>query len=1031
MKKLIEFFARNHLFSTIFTVMILLIGLNSTLSIKKELLPELDLPVVTITTVYPGASVEDVELNVTNKIETKLKDISGISEVSSISIENMSQITASIDDTLSETGRNDTVQEIRDAVSSIGDLPNDIDGVPAVQKRKTTDRPVLIAGISSDSLSYSQLRYQAKILEKRLKRVPGVTRIDKIGYLAREVKIELDQDKVKQYELDVQELISAIQMRNVRGTAGSVNNQQCAQDIVTQSQFDEPVEVEDVIVRSSLQGPLIRVKDFAVIKDDYEAETLRARINGQPVIALNIYKRENADIITTVEAIKSALDVEIKNLPEGNKIIYANDVSRYVTESYSVLRSNGIIGFILVLLILTLFLNFRISIWVAFGIPVSLFGSITILGALGYSLNVISLSALILVLGIVVDDAIIISESIYSRYEKGDSPVDAAINGTMSVLAPVVTSLLTTIVAFSPLFFIAGNLGAFIFVIPLVVVTTLSISIAEGIIALPSHIASSLPPRDAKGLKAPFSFEKIRQVYQSFLEVVLRFRKLVTVGFVLIFLGIMFLSGRFNRIIPFPEETAESMTINIELSPGCGLDKTTGVMEQVDKLLLDLPEEEILSFVSTIGKLDQDLMRENTGTVRINLSSVSKRERTAPEIADFLREKVNQIEGIERSEFKIQAAGPAAPKTLSYKIVGTDDEVRKRTADAIYAMLETDQGVIDLERDDKLGKKQLRLDFDYDRMARFAVDVSDVLRELRIAFDGEVVTRVQYGDEEVDFKLISRQDTFEDMNYIQNFGVSNQLGKVVQLSSFAEYAVVDSLEAQRHFNNERTITISANVNRRFTQPGQVNTKVRELFNNTEQPETQLIVKGEEETSRESTTAFTRTFLTALFGIFLLLILLFKSVWKPFIVVSAIPFGIAGALLVFMIHQQPITFMALMGIIGLTGVVVNDSLVMVDRLNKEDYPFGDWKTVRILIAKASSERFRAVILTTLTTAVGVLPLAYGIGGDDPTNAPMALVLGWGLVAATVVTLILLPCVYYFNIRLSYVINSFKSRFSRKS
>lgn len=1031
MRKFIHFFASNHLFSVTFTLALLFAGISSLQLIKKELLPEIELPVVIIETAYPGASPLDVEINVTNIIENKLKEIPGIAEYSSVSFENISRISTTIDATLSEREGDQVVQKIRDALLSIKKLPEGIEGAPRIIKQSSNDRPVIIAGIGSKKGDYRQLRYDAKLLEKELKKIPGVSRIEKTGYRKREVRIEVDPLKAKLYELDYNELISAIQARNIRRTAGSIQNTESERDIVTLSQFKDPAEVGDVVVRSSLSGPLIRVKDLATVVDEYAPLTEITRIDGKEVIGLRIYKQKNSDIVQVTEQIKATLKREVQHLSKDDYLLYSNDYSRYVQTSYKVVGKNGLIGFLLVILILTFFINFRLSVWVALGIPISLFGAITLLSILGYSLNVISLSAMILVLGILVDDAIIISESIYKKWEAGLPPVEAATQGVLNVLAPVGASLITTIIAFIPLLFISGSSGKFIRVIPLVVIITLIVSITEGVIALPAHLVSSLPHNrnkrnsDPKGIRFGLAGKK----FIIFLERLMKHNIKTTAVAVGIMFLCFYLAGRNIHIDSFPAKGSEALTINFELAPGTTLSKSAELMKNADSIINALPCREIDSFITTVGRKESSLPRSNYAFIRINLTPYSTRNREAAEIASELRGKLERLDRFEKITLEVMRSGPSPEKSLSYTIVGTDDRMREAAADNLVAKLQSTTGVSDIEKSTETGKVEYQLIFDHDAMARYALTVGEVIRKLKTAIDGKTVTSVQYGDEDVPFRVKSASLVSIDMSLLGKIYVPNRLGKLIRLDEVATLKPVQQTDSYTHYNGEREITVTANTKRDTVN---INDEVRGLFHSLGYSKLHLLIKGESKTTGESTRSFIISFSTALLGIYFVLVLLFNSFTRPFIVISVIPFGVAGALFFYMIHRIPLSFMGLMGLVGLTGVIVNDALVMVDRLRQEDLRGISKEKIYSKLAIAAGDRVRPVMLTTATTAAGLFPLAYGIGGSDPTNAPMGLVLGWGIVCATGVTLFLVPILYYYahNIRQIQVFQKIKAFLFKK-
>ena len=497
MKKIFEFFARRHILATLFTLGIIMLGLNSLRTLKRDQFPEVDIGEMVVTTVYPGASPEDVELNVTNKLEDELKNVTGIDELSSTSMENLSVISVVIDPDAKDPDK--VKSDVREAVGRVTDFPEEVTESPLVTEITTAIFSIIEVGITGD-IEYSEMREIARDFEKKLKEVPGVSSIEKFGYRAREIQVEVNPNRMEQYQIPLREIIMAIQARNIRLTGGTFESFTSEKNVVTLAQFEDPVEVGDVIVRSTFDGPLIKVKDLAIIRDDFEDEDIISRINGRNAISFMVNKTENADVIRTVKAIKELMREEaskgklggyvefpeeesrgrglfatISSLFQGKppdpdidrygpvQLTTANDISGYVTDSFKTVLTNMAIGLVLVVIMLTVFLNFRTAFWVAMGIPVAITGVFFLMPLFGTFLDSISLASLILVLGIIVDDGIIISENIMFRRHLGESPLEAAVNGVNEVFFPVLTTVLTTFLAFAPIFFIKGMLGKFIF----------------------------------------------------------------------------------------------------------------------------------------------------------------------------------------------------------------------------------------------------------------------------------------------------------------------------------------------------------------------------------------------------------------------------------------------------------------------------------------------------------------------------------------------------------------------------------------
>lgn len=1047
MKALLEFFIKRHILATLFTLMVLLLGLNSMRTLKRDMFPRVDFGIVEIHTTYPGASPEDVELNVTNKIEDQLKSVTGIERITSTSMENMSSIEVMLEPGLKDPEK--TKGDIHEAVGRVTDFPAEVTESPFVIDIDTSWINIIEVGITGE-LTYEEMRELAKRFEKKLKDVPGVKMLTKYGYRAREIKVEVSPGAMDRYQIPLREIIQAVQARNIRMTGGTFESYTSEKNVVTLAQFRRATEVGDVIVRSTFEGPLIKIKDLAVVKEDFEDESIISHIDGVKAISFIVYKSDEADIIRTVKAIKKLIKKENtlqmflppKEEPEGlarflntvKRIIkrerieekpkrywfkhgnvefmYTNDMSIYVQNRFQIVGTNAIIGLVLVLLVLIIFLPRRTAFWVAMGIPVSVMGVIFLLPLFGAFLDILSLTSMILVIGIIVDDGIIISENINRRSELGAAPLEAAVEGTREVFTPVVTTVLTTFLVFVPMFFMTGMLGKFVYVIPLVVSLALFISILESVFALPAHIKRGLERR-AKRAKRSLTrswFNTIRNFYRKFCYFFLKFRYPLVGLFLVVLLGSLWYASNYMDFILFPTEAADRILVEIELPAGTSLPATEEKVMEINKIVTELPEEELETFISRIGQSSAGGRGENYAWIGVALTPYSERTRTADEIVEELRLNTGNVEGIEKIVFEVEGGGPPTGRPIDLRVVGSDDEMRKELADQVEEYLSTIEGVKDIGRDDKPGKQQIEIKIDYDRLARLGLTVADVARNVRIAFDGEVVTSLRDGDEDVDFRVQLAEIAREDVSYLQGLSIPNQRGRLIKLREVARLETGPGPTAYQHFDGERVTGIVGDVDQDITTPLEVTGAVLGHFNMEEDwPGMKLLVGGEAEESEKAVVNLSVTFVIAFLGIYFLLVLLFSSFTQPFLVIVAIPFGIVGVIISFALHGEPLGFFALIGTIGLAGIVVNDSLVLVSHLNALRKQKPD-ATIFDVVSEGTSDRLRAVILTSITTVSGLLPLAYGIGGKGDWMAPMALALGYGIVFATPLTLVLIPCLY---------------------
>jgi multidrug efflux pump subunit AcrB len=1015
MKSFFRFFARRHILANLITIMIILLGLTTYMKINRSQMPKVDLGEMVIFTHYPGASPEDVELNVTNKLEEELQGVTGIKRFTSVSMENISTIDVVIKPDAADI--EDVKKEIREAVGRVTDFPPEVTDSPLINDIKTSIFPIIEVGITGD-IPYPKLREHARRFEKKLKEIPGVASVKRYGYRAREIQVEVSPKKVQKYQIPMREIILAIQTRNIQATGGSMESYTSEKNVVTLAQFRHPLEVGEVIVRSSFDGPLIKVKDLAIVKDDFEDERIFPRLNGKKAISFLVTKSETGDIIKTVDAIRKLAEEEKKNLSGKVDFLYANDMSKYVRNMFSAVLMNCLIGLVLVVLVLMIFLDLRTAFWVAMGIPLSLLGVIFLLPFFDVDLDIITLSSMIIVIGIIVDDAIIISENIYHRKELGDTPLDAAVNGIHGVFLPVLTTVLTTFLVFLPMLFMKGMLGKFIYVIPLTISLALFVSLAEVMVILPAHLLPGLHRHSGKKSKPPAGnwFNPVKRWFRKVSYYTLKIRYLnVLVAIVIMILTLNY-AAKYMDFILFPSKGADAFYITVELPIGSSLKATSDKVRMIEDVIARLPKGEVESYLVRIGSVFEffDSERENGATFAVNLTPHSTRTRTADQIVEGLRKKTDQFKGFKKIVYVVETGGPPTGKPVTIRIVGTDDLLRKKLADSVAPFLAAIEGVKDIERDDKPGKNQVEIKVNFQKLARLGLTVSDIAQNVRIAYDGQVVTSVRYGDEDVDFRVQLQKKFRKSLKYLKELTIPNRQGRLIPLQEVARFKTGHGPSNFRHYNNVRTITITADVLQEKTTPLKVMQVVLDHYNlESDYPGMRFVVGGEAQESEEAMTELMTTFIVALLGVYFLLILLFNSVSKPLLVIIAVPFGIVGVIIAFALHGEPLTFMGMTGIIGLAGVVVNDSLVLVNHL-KELRHANPEKDMLKIVAQGTADRLRAITLTTLSTVVGLLPLAYGLGGEVVWMAPLALALGYGLLFATPITLILVPSLYLIGI-----------------
>jgi multidrug efflux pump subunit AcrB len=559
------------------------------------------------------------------------------------------------------------------------------------------------------------------------------------------------------------------------------------------------------------------------------------------------------------------------------------------------------------------------------------------------------------------------------------------------------------------MFFMTGMLGSFVFVIPLVVVLALTISLSEISFALPAHLIAGTKNKTFSAPKATHRFQTLQRGFGRLLGHILRLRYAVFALFVLL-LGLSFwYAAKYMDFILFPTQSADELYIAVELPSGSSLEHTAQKVKEVEKFISTLPEVELDSFVTRIGSHGDFNLgeNENWALLGIYLTPYSLRERNADEVVEYLRTEMASIAGIDNYHFIIDSGGPPVGRPITLRVVGSDDTLRPQLAARIVQTLGQMSGIKDVDRNDKRGKDQINIELDYIRLANFGLSVADIAKAIRLAYDGDIVTSVRYGDEDVDFRVILEPEARRSVKALRQLIIPNREGRFVQLQEVAGFNMEPGPSNFYHYDNERSITITADIVKGETTPLKAtNAVLAELDLDEDWPGMRVIIGGEAEETQESMLSLGVAFASAAVGIYLILLLLFNSLVQPVLVMLAIPFGLIGVITAFALHQQAFGFLAMLGVVGLTGIVVNDSLILVNlvnrlRLDKPTQTFGE------VLIEATEHRLRPILLTSITTVAGLLPMAYGLGGSDPFSAPMAMAMGYGILFATPLTLILLP------------------------
>ena len=1010
MLKIIKYFLNNKIAVNVFVLGLFFLELISFRNIPKEGMPDIELNQVSITTTYPGAAPEDVELNVTIPLEEEISEITGIDYVESVSADNMSSIFIQLDESYSKKEIDETIQDIRDAVDTVNDLPPEIEDAPLVQELKTEDVPIIEIALSD--ANHKVLRNSARKLELALERIPLVSGVDKIGYFDKEIHIEVDPDALNEVYFSLPELAESIRKRTIRSTSGTLESYKGLKNIMILTKFKDPMEVKDVILRSNFTQKKVRLHQVATVKLTEKDHKIKIRNNGEKGISLVVKKKPGADIIKTIKDIKI---VTAEILGEKYQYSFVNDQSKTTRMRLRLLFNNALSGFVIVIILLFLFLSRKAAFWTAFGIPFCFIAAFTVFPMFNITFSAIALAGLIVVLGIVVDDAIVMSDKIIFYQERGLKPKEAAYSAVKDLIMPITLSTLTTIIAYMTLLSLGGRPGKFVVAIPIIVIIILIVSLIESFFFLPHHIASG---RNLGKKEKPGWFLKLEGSYRRSLIIVLK-KKVLFLGFALLLLSVSVFSAKhFLKFRMFPQSAIETFYIKVECPNNYSLDKTENVVKDIEKIIQKLPEGELESFTSRIGHHSMSKTKnygdhENWAILNVFLTPDISRNRTAAEIIAGIKKKYESPEHV-RIFFETKKVGPIQDKPITVHL-SSNDEKNLNAAVKVVANILKDMkslGVADIDNSRKPGKEELVVNLDQDKLASIGISTEGVAQVLRIAYEGQIVTDIQTLEEKIEYRLLLDEESRKHEQILAKIGVKNSEGYLVPLDTFVSFDTKASDLEILHRNGLRSVTLSASLRKSKISPVEAAEIIKKrIADANEIPEGVIVeIAGEALKTNIIMENMKTALLMAVISIFLVLSLFLNSWGKALIIIAIIPFCIIGIVIALLTHGQPISMFVLLAAVGLTGVVVNDSIVMTDTLSAGLNKRSGGNSLIDNIAELASQRLRPILLTTLTTLGGLLPMAYGLGGYEKMISPMSLAFSWGLLFATIITLYIIPSIF---------------------
>lgn len=1019
---MVKYFIYNPLVANLTLVFFFLAGMIGIFSMKQEAFPRVNLRQVRVLTVFPGASPLDVEKKVTIPIEEKLRGVEGLDSVRSISRNSESDINIKID--LEHPNPDQVVNDIRRAIDSVTDLPPQVRDRPIVTEQKSSNFPVLEVALSGD-LTESELQTSARFLDDELRKVPGVSRVDVFGKRKEEWRILVNPQSMSRYVVTFSDIYDAINKRLVSIPAGSFLAP-LTQDIRVTGEIVEISELSQLPIRSNEIGSRLVLSQLAEFQTTYERPRAFATSQGRPAIALQIIKKDSADIITTVDAIQKRLEELKPQLPVGLEISDLNDEGLRAKKRIDVVLTNSLQGLVLIFVVLILFFSFRDSILTSMSLPLTLLGTIIAFPLFDISFNLVSMLGIIIALGMLVDNSIIISENIFKYKSKGFDPQESAYMGTKELVKPILGSYLTTVAAFLPLAFMSGIMGKFIWQIPFMVIVALTMSLLESFFLLPGRysVFSRLMVSSKDRPKGKIR-QKVRQYYDGLFQTLNAgffhlIRKVIAkpyhaLAVVLIallssigVLGVM----NFNL---FPKEGIDFVLVRAEFPPSFSAQETARKLVYLENIASKIPKEELQSSIVKVGIQQTDptdpLTRigENLGMLQIILVPETERKRTAQEIFGELEEEFKALPFADKVMVDLIVNGPPIGAAVTVAIEGPDYEVLQTISQEMQTLLRETPGVINIGDDYNFGREEIQIRVKDSSSALTGIDTQTVASFVRTAMEGIEAANLRKGKDEIKVMILNQDRFRNDSSDLDSIMIPNRYGLLTPLTAVTEKTVYKGVEAFFHNDFEKAITVTADVDEKTTSSIDVNQKIIQNFGNIGERYLGYGIKfrGEQEETDQSMVSLGKATILAFFAIYAILAVLFNSALKPLVILACIPLGFVGVVIGFLLSGKTLSFLAMVGIIGLAGVIVNASIVLVDTIQeyeKKNIPYFE------CLALAATDRFRPILVTTMTTMAGMIPTAYGLGGSDPILIPMTLSLAWGLGFGSFGSLFFVPAVF---------------------
>ncbi len=1017
MRKVIAYFIKFPVAVNVFIFAFIGFGIAGVLGMKSSFFPLVDSRNISISVTYPGASPEEIEEGIVLKIEDNLKGIVGVDRVTSVSMENSARINVEI---LKGKNIDVVLSDVKNAVDRVPSFPSGME--PPIIAKIENIRSTISLIVYGDNISLATLKQYARTIENDIRGVEGISQVSLSGFPDQEIEIAVRESDLQAYNLSFAEVSNAVSKSNLLITGGNIKTDSEDYLIRARNKNYYGNELLNLVVRGDDSGNIIRISDVASVSDTWSENPDRLYFNGKKSINITVSNTNSEDLLSTAKNVKEY--IEKFNQEHTNvRIDISSDNSITLKQRSELLIANAGMGVLLVLFFLALFLNIRLAFWVAAGIPIAFFGMFIFAAQLGVTINIFSLFGMIIVIGILVDDGIVIGENIYHHYEKGKSPIQAAIDGTLEVISPVVSAILTTVIAFSTFFFLDGRIGDNFGEVGLIVILTLLVSLIEALIILPAHIAHSkaLERKGEKRSKINTFFYSINQkaeielfyvrdnLYAPYLRFFLKHKLLgFAIPIALLIISIGALGGGVVKTSFFPSIASDKISIDLKMLQGTNEMITDSIISEIEKVAWEINEEFTGKQISHESVVQNIIKRigpgSANGSLDINLLPGEARDFSSPEITDAIRERVGKVHGVESLTFG--SGGNFGGSPVAVSLLGNNISELKAAKEELKAVLTNNPLLKDIADNDPAGIKEVKIALK-ENAYLLGLNLQNVMNQVRSGFFGLQTQRFQRGQDEIKVWVRYQKEDRSSIKNLEDMWITTPTNQQVPFSEIATYEIERGDVLINHLNSKREIQISADLKSPNESASDIldeikTTVIPEIIS--KYPTVSASYEGQNREANKTKDSAIKVGFTILALIYMVIAFTFRSYEQPILLILLIPFSLIGVVWGHWIHNFPVNILSWLGIIALIGIMVNDGLVLIEKFNS--YLKQGMKYDEALL-QAGISRFRAILLTTLTTVAGLAPLLLEKSRQAQFLKPMAISISYGMAIATVLTLVMLP------------------------